>query len=140
MEIGQSGQNGAIVILIVTRRELENARTQPHLKEGLTALETPLRQILVVVEIVGVNLIKMMSFFLNPINFYLVFKNVYLLSDLKQINNRLIFLESYLPKGCFYTSQVFEVFEEIEMEDNSPCTCTRYCQQYNYTLAHMKAG
>ena len=62
MEIGQSGQNGAIVKLIVTRRELENARTQPHLKEGLTALETPLRQSHVVVEIVGVKLIIIKSF------------------------------------------------------------------------------
>ena len=67
-------------------------------------------------------------------------KKVYLLSDLKQISNRIIFLESSSPKGCFYASQVFDVFEEIEMEDNSPCTCTRYCQNHNYTLAHMKAG
>lgn len=52
----------------------------------------------------------------------------------------LIFLESSISKGCFYASQVFGVFEEIELEDNSPCTCTRYCKQLNYTLAHMKAG
>lgn len=59
MEVGHSGQNGAIVMLIVTRKELGTAKTQHHLKVELTALETLLRQSLVVVEIVGVKLIIM---------------------------------------------------------------------------------
>ena len=61
MEVGQSGQIGAIVMLIVTRTELGSARTQPLLKVELTALETLLRQRHVVVGIVGVKFSMIMN-------------------------------------------------------------------------------
>ena len=53
----------------------------------------------------------------------------------------LSFLESSLPKGCFNKNQVFGNDEEIQsLDGNSPCTCTSYCRQINYTIAVMRAG
>ena len=54
MEVGQSGQDGAHVMLTVIRIELGSARTQLLLKVELTVLETQLSQTHVVVGIVGV--------------------------------------------------------------------------------------